>query len=205
MNKSKSKYYKSCGSLPVFNFYKILNTEDLSYLVRDHDVDDEPIVFTEEELVELSSIWFEITSEYNELFGEKINTNNYVIIAQISQMAQELEIVSTMLSLYSVKPSEKLKMALKEWKYDVEDMDKCKKKLDSLKFRMEFTAEKNKALFERDEKDKGKKYKLYDDVVRLENSMGITIDVHKTVLEKWAALILKNDELIKAQRKNSKK
>ena len=205
MSKSKNKYYKSCGSLPVFNFYKILNTNDLSYLVRGFDVDDDSIEFSQEEVLLLSDIWFNITCEYNGLFGDKINSNNYLIVAQISEMAQELEIVSTMLAFYEMRPSEALKKALLEWKYDPDLPEKCDKKLKALKFRMEFTQGKNKDLFEVDEKKEKKVYKLYDEVVRLENALGITIDVHKTVLEKWASLIMKNDELVAAQRKNAKK
>jgi len=177
----------------------------LSFLIRDHDIDDDSITFSEEEMNELSQVWFDITCEYNELFGEKVNGNNYLIVAQISQMAQELEIVGSMLALYQLRPSERLKKALWEWKYKADDPDACEKKLKALKFKMDFNTSKHKELFNEPEEGEKKEYKIYDDVVRMENSMGITIDVHKTVLEKWASLIMKNDEMMKSARKNAKK
>ena len=201
MQKSERKFYKSASSLPVFNFYQILNNEDLSWLCHGHEIDDDPIQLTTEEQIELAQVWFNITSEYNELFGSKINHNNYITVAQLGEMGQELEIVGTLISFYLLRPSEALKNELEKWKYNPDDLEKVQKKLDGLKFKMQFTKDKNKELFQNPEEQKEKvKHNLYGDVVLLENSMGVTIDVHKTVLEKWVMLILRNDEMIKLQR-----
>jgi len=202
------KYFKSCGSLPIFNFYKVLNTKELSWLVRGFEVDDEPLEFSEEEQAELQALWFDITCQYGELFGEEKNSNQYITIAQISEMTSELEIVSSLVSLYYLKPSEALKMEIEKWKYFPDDPEKTKKKLEGLKFQIEFTKGKHKELFKPEEEevesDKAK-YNLYSDVVLFENSMNITIDVHDTVVEKWVMIMLQHNEIQRIKMKSLKK
>jgi len=206
LKESGRKYFKSVKSLPIFNFYQILNTKELSWLVKGFNIDDDPIEFEEDEKDMLAQLWFDITSAYNELLGDKVNSNNYIIIAQISEMLQELEIVGSLLSLYSIRPSERLKMEIGKWKYNVEDPEACKKKLNQLKFRIEFTKNKNKELFKtEEEEEEAPKYNLYKDVVLFENSLNIAIDVHKTVLEKWVMITLMHDEMQKEKRKRLNK
>lgn len=208
MKQLERKYFKSCGSLPIFNFYKVLNTKELSWLVRGFEVDDEPLEFSEEEQAELQALWFDITCQYGELFGEEKNSNQYITIAQISEMTSELEIVSSLVSLYYLKPSEALKMEIEKWKYFPDDPEKTKKKLEGLKFQIEFTKGKHKELFKPEEEevesDKAK-YNLYSDVVLFENSMNITIDVHDTVVEKWVMIMLQHNEIQRIKMKSLKK
>ena len=196
MKKSRS-YFKSCDTLPIFNFYQILNTSDLSWLVKGHDADSDPIQFTETETAELNHYWFNITNRYNEMFGEKTGNTRFVVLAQIAELAQEVDIVSTLLNYYHIRKSESIKNALSEWNYDADDMEKCEKKIKGITFRINMMKSKNKDLFptEAEEVEK-KQYDLFNDVVLLENSLGngTSVDVHTTCVTKWVKMILYNDQ-----------
>ena len=70
MKTSKIKYYSSCETLPLWNFFKV-NTSaqsDLKFLVVASDrLSYDSIVLTKDQQSELTNLWDKIFEEYNEL------------------------------------------------------------------------------------------------------------------------------------------
>lgn len=185
MRKSEIYYYKSCDTLPIYNFYKILNTKDLKWLIKDYNEDDEYDT-DEEKLIEF---WEKVYDGYIDLLGEKAITKKSLIVNQISKLELEIHTVSTLLKIYVDKPFKEIAEQIDEWGYYKNDIEKSIKKLESLKFKIDILKSKNDI---GNEEEEDFKYDLYNDIVSIETSLGngLNIDPHKTVVSKWVSYIL---------------
>jgi len=181
MKKSEAYYFKSCDTLPIYNFYKILNTKELKWLIKDYDEDDE---IEDEKLI---TLWEDIYEEYIDLLGEKAVTKKSVAINQLQKMELEIRIVSSLIKMYIDRKFDEIGEQIDEWGYDKNDLEKSIKKLESLKFRMDILKSKTDV-----KEDEEVKYDLYNDIVSIETILGngINIDPHKTVVSKWVSYIL---------------
>jgi len=198
MKKSGTYYFKSCKTLPIYNFYEILNTNNLGWLQKGYNDDNEEISLVKD----AKSIWQGIYDEYILLLGNKVNTKGYTILAQLSEMETELIVVSELINIYSKINHKDIQAEIDKWGYDSNDLEKSLKKLEGLQFRIKITRSKNKDLLEEEEDEEVKvEYDIFKDVVSVENTLdnGILIDVHKTVVKKWVNYILI------AEKKNGKR
>lgn len=192
MTESERCYYKSCDTLPIYNFYKILNTKDLMWLVKGYEGDEGHD--DEDKLIEL---WEKIYEEYIDLLGEKAISKKAITLNQISKIELELRIVSSLIQIYADKRYEEIGEQIDAWGYYKDDIEKSIKKLEGLKFRMNIMISKTKD----DDDEEEKKYDIYKDIVAVENILGngLTIDPYKTVVSKWVNYILISE------RKNGKR
>ena len=193
--KNSRNFYKSCDSLPIYNFYQILNTGDMSWMHKEHSVDDDPIEFKQKDLEEASEYWFEISNAYNEMMGEKTGNTRFKVMAQISELIDEHEIVRTLLNYHKFLRSAAIANEIEKWGYYPFDHEKSEKKLKGIEFRINMIKSKNKDLFPDEEREESQ-YDIFQDVILLENSLdnGIKIDPHTTPVTRWVKMILYNDK-----------
>lgn len=182
MEKSEIYYYKSCDTLPIYNFYKILNTKDLKWLIKGYDGEEQQA--DEDKLIEL---WENVYEEYIDLLGNKGINKKMVVVNQLSKMEMEIRIVSSLIKIYSEHKYEEIGDQIDQWGYHKEDLEKSIKKLEALKFRMDILNSKNK-----DEEAEEIKYDVYKDIVSIEATLGnnINIDPYTTVVSKFVNYIL---------------
>lgn len=194
MKNSKS-FYKSCDSLPIYNFYQILNTGDLSWLVKGHSIDDDPVKFSPSEQEVVADYWFEITNAYNEMMGEKTGNTRFKVMAQISELIDEHEIVRTLLNYHKYLKSPSIANEIEKWGYYPFDHEKSEKKLNGIRFRINMIKSKNPDLFPKEDTEI-QQYDIFQDVILLENSLdnGIKIDPITTPVTRWVKMLLFNDK-----------
>jgi len=189
MEKSKNFLYKTCETLPIENFYAILNTNNFAWLHKDYEDGDE---YTDVNTNGLKSIWLDIHDEYTDLLNKNSGTKDFTIVANLVEMENEMSIVSSLIYIYDSRNSDAIKEQIELWGYYPDDLDKSLKKLKTIQFKISIIKSKNPDLFNKpDENDDKVEYDLYSDVVLLEESLGDgrTIDVKTTVVSKWVKYI----------------
>lgn len=203
MRKSRSNLYKKCSTLPIENFYGILNTGNLAWLYKEFEDGDEYDI-SDEQNIELTNIWNDIHEDYIDKIGNGSETKNYMILAQMCEMEAELNIVGTLIQVYSLKKTDAIKAEIEKWEYYPDDIDKSIIKLKQVKFKMSIMKSKHKELFEESDEDIDIEYDLFNDVVVLEQSLGESkvIDVKTTVVDKWIKYVKSADAKNKRRNKN---
>ena len=84
------KYYKSCETLPLKNFFKIIEENDFKYLVIADDYDFEL-------KNDLSDLWGKITVEFVELGGDEDILSGFNAYKEIHQLIYTYEILQAMI------------------------------------------------------------------------------------------------------------
>ena len=88
------KYYKSCETLPLKNFFKVIEKQDFKYLVIADDYD---FKFKED----LSELWEAILHEYAEIDNSNNVLDKFDAFKEIHQLAATYDIINVMIySLY---------------------------------------------------------------------------------------------------------
>ena len=204
MKKSERYYYKTCKTLPLYNFYEILNTKDLLWLVKGYD--DE---FSKEDLEDVDSaflftLWENIHTEYGGLFKGGSDDKKYTKIAQISEMEVEVSVIKDLIWFLSIRESENIRAELDSWGYFGDDIEKTEKKLKQLEFKISIFRSKNKDLIDPEKKEEveEKNYDLFADIVAVESAFegSQKIDPFKDTVSKWVNIIL----LAKKRQKNER-
>ena len=194
MKKSERYYYKTCKTLPLYNFYEILNTKDLYWLVRGYD--DE---FSKEDLKDIDDttlfqIWELIHTEYSGLFKGGSDDKKYLKVAQISEMEVEASTVRDLIDLLKVRNSEAIRNEIDAWGYFGDDIEKTENKLKQLDFKISIFRSKNKDLIDPEKKDKVEErvYDLFADIVAVESAFegSQKIDPFKDTVSRWVNIIL---------------
>lgn len=189
-----AKYHKSIRTLPVFNFYEILNTGDYSHLWIDEPGDDD-----------LGEIWGEIYNEYCEAAG--IDNRHLKQVAKVEELKLKHEKVRLLLKLAADrKPSvrDKAREYLKTYNFffragknEVEEYKRLINQLKSLETKIKIESDRLP------KEDKKEAVKLMKQVVALENMFpGRNIDVYTMPVEKWLAIVEHANERAKSMKKN---
>lgn len=84
------KYYKTCDTLPLRNFFKVFETKNLKYLVVCEDYDFE---FNDD----ISDIWDAILIELNELDKSSNALNSFNNYKEMYQLAATFDIIQAMI------------------------------------------------------------------------------------------------------------
>lgn len=198
--------YKFCDELPVFNFYKIIETKDYSWLYVDFDG------YNKIEITnDIDDIWESIYSEYLELTGDSTSILYYEVVKELLYLQTRYNVVGTLLQQLSMgKMSKQIfphyVIELKKWQYNLDDKKPLKEELERLarqlkssKNRINIKEEERKSF---EKKETGEKLSLIQQQVKLEQALSRNeIDTKKTVVSKWIAMI-KEVKAINQERKN---
>lgn len=198
--------YKFCDELPVFNFYKIIETKDYSWLYVDFDG------YNKIEITnDIDDIWESIYTEYLELTGDSTSILYYEVVKELLYLQTRYNVVGTLLQQLSMgKMSKQIfphyVIELKKWQYNLDDKKPLKEELERLarqlkssKNRINIKEEERKSF---EKKETGEKLSLIQQQVKLEQALSRNeIDTKKTVVSKWIAMI-KEVKAINQERKN---
>jgi hypothetical protein len=184
------KLYKSCETLPVFNFYKIANKGNLKYLVYDYDEENSDLELENQD--ELNDIWRNILYEYYELRNDKSMLIKVQKKIKIETLRTEIEIIQSLILLYIRKRDNKVKELLLKYKIKIDlsgdiekEIERLKNKLNGLKTRLKiqeiaFNKQYNKKTVENNN--------LINDIIA-SLDLNYDLDTKKTSVAKWVALI----------------
>lgn len=208
MTKLENNYYKTSKDCPIENFYEVLNSNNFNFLRKGITADNiESFPREGDDYDALGYAFDSIQERYSDILGDGGGSKNYMILAEMSELQTELEIVSTLCLYYQVRPLLLVKIEIERWGYTPDNLDKAFKKLKGIEFRMSIIKSKNPDIFDAtDKKDEEKiEYDLYKDVVALEDSLGngMVIDVKKVVVERWANYLRLSEEKYKRMKKST--
>lgn len=192
MPQNSYKPYKSIETLPMYNYYKTLDTGDLRYLLKGIDIDELP-----DYKGDLNELWEEINYQVSDVNFES-NPNSKNIFDKRRRLTElELEyfmIKTILLGLRAGKDEELLKeLAQLGYKIDpnkdyVKEWDRVNKKSENKKVRIDITKSELSALVPKGGK-KNNIESVVDDVERFRNDK--QIDMHKTSTKKWFVMLNK--------------
>jgi len=171
------KYYKSIDFLPLFNFFKVIETGDYRYLLKLKDYEILP-----KTKHDLKLVWLDIQAQYS-----KADDSNYQIINFTqSKSMQKLQIDFLMIwNLYNlmvVAPDKKETLKLKKLAgLENESLKGIEKKLKGLRNKIEI---KKKDL----EKEESKPIDYCEIIDQIEDIKGRAIDPFKTTVRQYIAI-----------------
>ena len=171
------KYYKSIDFLPLFNFFKVIETSDYRYLLKLKDYEILP-----KTKHDLKLVWLDIQTQYS-----KADDSNYQIINFTqSKSMQKLQIDFLMIwNLYNlmvVAPDKKETLKLKKLAgLENESLKGIEKKLKGLRNKIEI---KKKDL----EKEESKPIDYCEIIDQIEDIKGRSIDPFKTTVRQYIAI-----------------
>lgn len=93
------RIHKTCGTLSIYSFYQIIDTDDLRYLLKDFD-EENPLKITEKQQLQLNTIWDTILHEYAELTFDKEVMINLKAQARIIKLDFRYNTAIKILKLY---------------------------------------------------------------------------------------------------------
>lgn len=204
------KYYRNCEELPIYNFYKVVDTKDYSYLMFDYDgyskleVDEEVI-----------SLWEKIYEEYLKLSDNNTMLIYYETVSELLYLETRYEVALTLLQQIALGRMEETMLRayvleLGKWKYHLNDKKPLEEELDRLT--RQLRQSENKIRIKQNRKkeleaeNKDSPMSLVQQQVKLEQALSRNeIDTKTTSVSKWIELV-KEVKFINQQRtsKNGK-
>lgn len=179
--KNTYKYYRSIDYLPLFNFFKVHETEDLRFLIRLDNYESLP---ENVNLEELQNIWQNISNEYS----EAENSNSTIIQFTTAKSVHKLELEYLMLyNLHELMRADlKGETAKKRLEYaglkgkDIKWITKRLKILSNqIRIKRKDIQEKN---------NNNEKIDFYRIVDEISDIKGREIDIFKTTVRQYIAI-----------------
>lgn len=200
------KYYRNCEELPIYNFYKVLDKKDFSYLVVDYNAYDK--IEPNEELI---SLWENIYEEYLRLSKNNTMLLYYETVSELLYLESRYEVAMTLLQQISMGRMDKnmlnaYVLELNRWNYILDIKKPLKDELNRLTMQLKQSENKIrlKQSIKKELEDGNKEIPmtLVEQQVKLEQSLSRNeIDTKKTSVLKWIQLIKEvkfiNEERIK--------
>lgn len=189
-----AKYHSSLRTLPVWNFYEVVNTGDKKYLWIDEPGKED-----------LTEVWKDIYDEFCEKAG--IDNRNMKQYLKVSELIFKYKGIAALVEVVIKGHKEERKEAvqlLKDKRFGVLiDLRKAlKPQIESINKRMSSLATKIKieeAKIPKEEKKQA--VNVMKQAIALENIFqGRNIDIYTMPMEKWLALVDAGNEKVKAQK-----
>jgi len=207
---SETRYYRNCNELSVYNFHKILETNNYAYLVVGFD-EYEKININEKEA---SDVWNLIYEEYCKLTEDNKSLLYFAIFQELLYLKTRFEVATTLLKQLSNGIDDKTVVlkyinALRVWKYKINKDKPLDEELDRMVNQLK--ASTNKIQIKQSELEdlnvnNSDKLSLIEQVVKLELALGKNeIDIKKTVVSKYIALFKEVKLINEARSKQNNK
>lgn len=207
---SKTRYYRNCDELSVYNFHKVLETNDYSYLIVGFDGYDK-LEFDEKKADE---IWGNIYEEYCILTKNNKSLLYFAIFQELLYLKTRYQVARILLiQLSNNNNSEEFVLEcierLREWKYKIDKEKPLKDELERMIHQLKVS--ENKIQIKTSElKDlnvnEGEKLSLIEQNVKLELALGKNkINTRETSVSEHVALFNEADLLNQARKKQNNK
>jgi hypothetical protein len=171
------KYYSSIDFLPLFNFFKVIETNDYRYLLKLHDYE----ILPKTEL-NLQQVWTEIQTQYAKADDSNFQIINFTQAKSLQKMELEYLMFWNIYNLMAVAPEHKeTKRLLKYAGLENETFKTIEKKLKALKNRIEL----RKKDFDKKETKSVDFWRIIDEI---EDLKGRSIDIMKTTVRQYIAI-----------------
>lgn len=207
---SETRYYRNCDELSVYNFHKVLETNNYSYLIVGFD-DYKEVKFDEKEADEL---WGNIYEEYCRLTKNNKSLLYFAIFQELLYLKTRYQVARILLmQLSNGNNKEEFVLdcieRLKEWKYKIDKEKPLKDELVRMIHQLKVSENKihiKQSELEDLKVDEGEKLSLIEQNVKLELALGKNkINTKKTSVSEHVALFNEVHLLNEARRKQNNK
>jgi hypothetical protein len=198
--------YKSCNTLPIYNFFKIFESDDFRYLIKGWDEDDDEVELVGVKLEETRALFNNIVFEYTDLTHNtkaKSTLKKQILIAEWQIV---YDIVVGCVDLYLGSDDEQYLELIKEVGYPVDLTKELEPQLTAISRKMKGLKNKIQIykidLAKNFEQNKNEvKTDLDKEALYLEMNLDLKreINTRTTTVAKWVKIIELNKQ------KNSKK
>lgn len=194
--------HKNCSSLSIWSFYKIIDTEDVRYLIKNYD-NDKDIKLTEKRITELMSIWDEIVTEYGLLTVNAKVIKNYRLQFIIAELEFKYSTCINVLDIYANSGMIDVLLILNEFDFNInlllnleQQIDIVINKLKSLKNQIKIHKINYTRKYKKNVEDI--KFNLDREALILQMNLDLKagIDVKNTSVERWLNMVELNNEKI---------
>lgn len=195
-SKAKMKIYDTLDSITVYLFFKILDTEDYSYLIKKREKFVDKI--SELKKIELQNVFKNIITEYS------LNTNNFKLFNDIkkkiyiSKLEYEFNLLSSIIKIFEKYEEIEVLFVLDDIGYDFKNCDniekevnKVVKKCKSLKNKININKIKYNNSNKQNADSKKENYNIDSIALSLERALDLKykLDVKETTMLRWVNLI----------------
>lgn len=207
--KEAVKFYFSCNDFPIYNFHKLMETSDYSYLVVDWD-ESEKIEINRELAVER---WGQIYNEYCKLTSNNKALMYYKNAQRLIFLETRQEVCGKMLVqmamrkmreemfLEYIKVLRNFQIPYEKDVMDIQCMNNALSFLKGAKNQIELLRNEIEQMVE-----KGEHVPFEKELVSVEQALGRNeIDPKKTSVKKWIYLIEQIKEMVEQKRKSMAK
>jgi hypothetical protein len=207
---SETRYYRNCDELSVYNFHKVLETNNYSYLIVGFD-DYKEVKFDEKEADEL---WGNIYEEYCRLTKNNKSLLYFAIFQELLYLRTRYQVARILLmQLSNSNNKEEFVLdcieRLREWKYKIDKEKPLKDELARMIHQLKVSENKiqiKQSELEDLKVDEGEKLSLIEQNVKLELALGKNkINTKKTSVSEHVALFNEVHLLNEARRKQNNK
>ena len=201
--------YKSCKTLPMYNFYEILGSNDYRWLLKAFNYDSDMIV-SDEENKRLETVFYNIFNEYIELKNDTKTINNIKQRAIIANLENRLFWGATLLKLYIKNPTEGTAKALKEWKFKIDfngnlekEIKSVSNQLKSLKTKINIEVSKYESTLEKNKSKKEIKFNIDEQTISIAKVLELNFPIiaKTTTVSQWVAYCKNAERVIKQRNK----
>jgi len=182
------KLYINCSEIPIYNFFQVVKTSDLSYILRDKkDLKD----FTQEKLY---SVLTSILMEYNELTRNTDLMKEYIAQIDIEYMEARYNITKKLISLYLETKNIDIIIVLKDWRWSIDVVKPIEPQLKSItkiligmKNKINIAKINFVKKFKKEQKKSNPNFDLEKQIINLEISIPLSykIDVHTDSIKRF--------------------
>lgn len=185
------KYYKTCSTLPIFNFYQILDTNNLSYLIQGYEDGDKHVLNNE-----LKGVFETIIQEYSELTSNTEVIFNLELQTLILEYEFVRDVLQNTLNLYSTSNDFSILSLLEPFNIFIKkdgnletQLKKVIKKIKGLNNKIRINKDKHAKRFKKN--NDTVKTNLDKEALQLELnlSLGREINTKTTTVTKWINMI----------------
>lgn len=193
--------YDSYEFIPVYNFYRASETDDLRYLLRLKRYDRLPNV----DMSKHNETWEKILEEHRKITGDNNYLTIFYKICEYHQILNKYNNLSNMLFTLNYRPNKGYIQDLKENGYHIsiksdkeyrETLNVAKHRIENLCSKMEIVEH------EIEQMTKGQKNESYHDLVAAVRIEAGVIDIHNTTMPEFVFIINNLKKRVKNARDN---
>ena len=208
----KLKTYNYCKTLPMFNFYEIMETEEYRWLLKDFN-DDSDISLSEEELNALKELFQTLFNEYIELKKDNKVLKTLKQRAIIANLENRMFWGATLLKLFINNPTEETAESLRSWKFKIDitkpldlEVESVTKQLKSLRTKINMEVSAYEKMVENKSKSK-EKLNIEKQAINVAKGLDLKypINTKETTMIQWLAYCENLEYIIKENKKRQNK
>jgi len=208
--KSKQKpTYNNCKSIPMYNFYEILESNEYKWLLKDFN-EDSGVILSEKELNVLKELFQTIFNEYIELKKDNKVIKVLKQRAIIANLENRMFWGATLLKLFINNPTKETAESLHSWKFKIDitkkldlEVESVTRQLKSLRTQINMAISTYEEMTKKDKNKKEEKLNIEKQAINVAKGLDLKypINTKETTMLQWLAYCENLEYIVKENKK----